>query len=59
MHTMADQSTKLNAETAKLFTFVQIGAAVNEGKLSEKDAASILVNRAKRKATAKGVKTPA
>lgn len=56
---MADQSTKLNAETAKLFTFVQIGAAVNEGKLSEKDAASILVNRAKRKATAKGVKTPA
>lgn len=55
---MADQP-KLTAETAKLFTFNQIGAAMNEGQLSEKDGAAILVARAKRKATAKGVTVPA
>lgn len=55
---MADQP-KLNAESIKLFTFNQIGAALNAGLVSDADASKVLLERARRKATAKGATVPA
>lgn len=55
---MADQK-KHNAESIKLFTFNQIGAALNAGTVSEQDASKVLIERARRKATAKGTEAPA
>lgn len=48
----------LNAEDMKLFTFNEIGAALNEKRTTDADASKVLLDRAKRKATAKGVTTP-
>jgi hypothetical protein len=46
---------KLTQDQARLFSFVQIGACLNQGLLSEADATAILLARAQRKATDKGV----
>lgn len=44
---------------AGLFTFVQLGACLNQNLLSEKDAAAILLARAQRKAKDKGIEVEA
>jgi hypothetical protein len=51
---MSDQKqTKMNAEQIRLFTFNEIGAALNAGLVSDADASKVLLERARRKATQK------
>jgi hypothetical protein len=53
------EKTQHTAESARLFTFNEIGACLNAGQLSEKDASKILLERAKRKATKTSTPVPA